>query len=134
MSADGGTDSIPDVSIEQLLQIAEQAKAVFLSEWQYAVLVGFINTFQSVVQALQASRCSIARLKRIIFGAKTETNRNVLGEQHGNAQPCTSGPKHDGNAVTPEGSCRKMRAGCSTKRRGHGRRAAAAYTGATRTN
>jgi transposase len=92
--------------------ILERTRAV-LSPEEHAKLTGAIDTLAQVTAQLQNKDASIERLRRMIFGASTETSRNVLGE--------------DTEAVsTPTQPAPGPRA----KVPGHGRTAAAAYTGA----
>jgi transposase len=105
------------VSREQLAAILERTRAVLSAE-EHATLTGAIDTLALVTAQLQTKDVSIERLRRMIFGASTESTRNVLGEQISEqgsaASPATGEP------ATPR-----------PKAPGHGRHAAAAYTGAT---
>jgi hypothetical protein len=102
------------VSREEMAAILERTRAV-LSPEEHAKLTGAIDTLAQVTAQLQAKDASIERLRRMLFGAPTETTRNVLGEavQASTAsEPAPTTPKE--------------------KAPGHGRNAAAAYTGAQR--
>jgi transposase len=71
----------------------------------------------ALVQAeLQGKDASLERLRRMIFGATTESTRNVLGEKRG--EPAAEGSTQEPPAPRP-------------KPPGHGRNADAAYTGAS---
>jgi transposase len=100
------------VSREEMAAILERTRAV-LSPEEHAKLTGAIDTLAQVTAQLQTKDASIARLRRMIFGATTETSRNVLGEDTEAAPPSTS-PNAAPRPKVP----------------GHGRNAAAAYTGA----
>ena len=100
------------VSREELAAILERTRAVLSAE-EHAKLTGAIDTLAQVTAQLQAKDASIERLRRMLFGASTETSRNVLG---GNTQG--SAPSHPSNTAPKE------------KAPGHGRNAASAYTGA----
>ncbi|HWM70501.1 MAG TPA: hypothetical protein VNO35_28280 [Steroidobacteraceae bacterium] len=100
------------VSREEMAAILERTRAV-LSPEEHAKLTGAIDTLAQVTAQLQAKDASIERLRRMIFGATTETSRNVLGTDTQTA-PASTPPN-----TTP-----------GPKVRGHGRNAAAAYTGA----
>lgn len=102
------------VSREEMAAILERTRAV-LSPEEHAKLTGAIDTLAQVTAQLQAKDASIERLRRMLFGATTETTRNVLGEDAQVRDP--SNPSD-----TPP----------KTKAPGHGRNAAAAYTGAQR--
>lgn len=105
---------VQTVSREELATILERTRAV-LSPEEHAKLTGAIDTLAQVTAQLQAKDASIERLRRMLFGASTETSRNVLGEETQTREP----PKTEN--TTPK-----------EKAPGHGRNAAAAYIGAQR--
>ncbi len=102
------------VSREEMAAILERTRAV-LSPEEHAKLTGAIDTLAQVTAQLQAKDASIERLRHMLFGASTETSRHVLGED--TQARDTSDPSN----TTPK-----------EKAPGHGRNAAAAYTGARR--
>lgn len=99
------------VSREEMAVILERTRAV-LSPEEHAKLTGAIDTLAQVTAQLQAKDASIERLRRMLFGASTETSRNVLGDEAPGRDPSNTTAKE--------------------KAPGHGRNAAAAYTGAQR--
>src|SRR5262249_48956007 len=82
---------------------------------EHAKLTGAIDTLAQVTAQLQAKDASIERLRRMLFGASTETSRHVLGEN-----PQARDPSHLSNTMPKE------------KAPGHGRNAASAHAGAQR--
>lgn len=106
---------VQTVSREEMAAILERTRAV-LSPEEHAKLTGAIDTLAQVTAQLQAKDASIERLRRMLFGASTESTRNVLGENTRGQDPSQS----SNNAAEKE------------KAPGHGRNAAAAYTGAQR--
>jgi len=102
------------VSREEMAAILERTRAV-LSPEEHAKLTGAIDTLAQVTAQLQAKDASLERLRRMLFGASTETSRNVLGD---NTQ--ARDPSHRSDTTPRE------------KAPGHGRNAASAYTGAQR--
>jgi transposase len=100
------------VSHEEMAAILERTRAV-LSPEEHAKLTGAIDTLAQVTAQLQTKDASIERLRRMIFGASTETSRNVLGTDTPAASP-SAPPNTEPKPKVP----------------GHGRNAAAAYTGA----
>ncbi len=103
-----------DVSPVELAAIVERTRGT-LGEEDFAKLKAAIETLAFLQAELQAKGTSIARLRKLLFGAPTEKTRAVL-KQEGNKPP--GGPE----------------AGQQQKARppGHGRNGAAAYTGAAR--
>jgi len=103
-----------DVRQEEIAAILERTRAV-LSEAEHATLSSIVDTVALVQAELQGKDASLERLRRMIFGAITESTRNVLGEKRGEPTPAIS--TDEAPAPRP-------------KLPGHGRNAAAAYTGA----
>src|ERR1019366_1740442 len=99
-----------------------------LSAEEHATLTGAIDTLALVTAQLQTKNASLERLRRILFGASTETTRNVLGEDtdEKGGVPGTAAAGADA-ASTPT----QDNAAPRPKAPGHGRNGAAAYTGAT---
>ncbi len=104
-----------EVSVEEISAIVERTQTGALSGEDHAKLKAAIDTFALITAQLQTKDASIERLRHMIFGATTESTRNVLGERRGEPAPADS--TDEAPAPRP-------------KRPGHGRNAAAAYTGA----
>jgi transposase len=104
-----------EVSVEEISAIVERTQTGALSAQDHAKLKAAIDIFALVTAQLQTKDASIERLRHMIFGATTESTRNVLGERRD--EPA-------GPASTDESPVSRP------KPPGHGRNAAAAYTGA----
>lgn len=76
-----------------------------------------LRTLQWVMGVLEARDTTLGRLARLIFGAKTEKTKQIF--------PPPPPPTGNPNAAAQSASA-------PPKRKGHGRMAAAAYTGAKR--
>jgi transposase len=105
-----------EVSVEEISAIVERTQTGALSAEDHAKLKAAIDTFALVTAQLQTKDASIERLRHMIFGATTESTRNVLGERHGEPPPADSTDEPPAPRPKPPG---------------HGRNAAAAYTGAS---
>jgi transposase len=104
-----------DVSVAEISAIVERTQTGALSVEDHAKLKAAIDTLALVTAQLQSKDASIDRLRHMIFGATTESTRNVLGERR--VEPPAAGSTDEPPAPRP-------------KPPGHGRNAAAAYTGA----
>ncbi|EQD71312.1 ISSfl3 orfC, partial [mine drainage metagenome] len=104
-----------DVEHKRIAAILERTRAV-LSDEEHAILSSIVDTVALVQAELQAQDASLERLRRMIFGATTESTRNVLGERRG--EPPAAASTDETPAPRP-------------KPPGHGRHGAAAYTGAS---
>ena len=47
---------------------------------QYQLLVGVLGTFVYVMRALQNAKTSVKRFRQMLFGARTESKRNLFEE------------------------------------------------------
>jgi transposase len=111
-----------ELSVEEIAAIVERTQTAALSVQDHAKLKAAIDTLALVTAQLQTKDASIERLRKMIFGASTESTRNVLG---GN-------PNDNGAAAGRDAAARPMsqRPEAKPKAPGHGRNGAAAYTGA----
>ncbi len=101
-----------ELGIEDLTKILDRA-APALEAADLATLRAAVDTLAFLTQELESKGASIQRLRHLLFGAKTETTRNALGDN----------AKHEAGQENRRGR---------TKRKGHGRNGAAAYRGAER--
>jgi transposase len=104
-----------EVSVDEIAAIVERTQTGALSAEDHAKLKAAIDTFALITAQLQTKDTSIERLRHMIFGATTESTRNVLGEKRGEAPAAGSSEEPPVPRAKPPG---------------HGRNAAAAYTGA----
>jgi transposase len=111
-----------ELSPGELLAILEHAKAALSAE-EFAALQGAIQTLRWLTGELEKKNVSIQKLKRLLFGAATESTAKVLKKILDQA---TSPVAQVG------GTAAGTAAGPQEKPKGHGRNGADAYAGATR--
>ncbi|MGB5409622.1 MAG: IS66 family transposase [Thiogranum sp.] len=125
---------IDDVEVEQLIHKAEQG-ALDAAEQQR--LVPLLKTLLWLQHALLSTRISLSKLKRILFGKKTEKRPRKPREPDGGEEG--GGSDGDGSPNAPQTGTLsssgmapggQSSASNTSKTRGHGRRAAADYSGA----
>jgi hypothetical protein len=102
------------VDSAQLAAIVERTRTGALGEEDFATLKAALDTLAFLTAELQAKGTSLARLRRLLFGASTEKTAQVLRK---------AGPP----AGRPQGQAED-----GGRAPGRGRHAAAAYTGARR--
>jgi transposase len=109
------------VDSAQLAAIVERTRTGALGEEDCATLKAALDTLAFLTAELQAKGTSLARLRRLLFGAPTEKTAQVLRQagQSPTGQP--QGPAQD-----------KAEEQAQARASGHGRHGAAAYTGARR--
>ena len=106
---------VVELSMNELRLILKKVKKLGLPEKEQGNLEALVESYALLLDEIKDKKASIARLRKIVFGAKTETKKNVkkaAGEASG-----TGGKKN------PKKDEKK-------KRKGHGRIPADAYTGA----
>src|ERR1035438_9063777 len=76
--------SLPEpvvLSVEEIAAIVERTQTGALNAQEHAKLKTVVDTLTFITAELQAKRTSLQRLRRMLFGARTETTRNVIGEE-----------------------------------------------------
>jgi transposase len=132
-----------DVDLAEVKQIIERAG---VSDDDRAKLFGVVDTLAWVTHELEAKRASIQRLRKLLFGVKTEKLNNLFGTAADHTPATSPGsaadpahPQGDGTAEAPgqQGASNLADTavpggaeGSKKKRKGHGRHGARDYTGA----
>jgi transposase len=115
-----------ELSPEQMQTFMERVESHSLQEQDYTLILGMAQTILFLSRIIEEKRGSIRRLLRMLFGPKTESSKKVLKpkEPDENAQPCeqSSSPAPSAQSDSP--------ASPPSKKKGHGRNGAQAYTGA----
>ena len=120
-----------DLTQEQTDSLLLRVKANRLKEGDYEIIKAIIDTLTLLCQAYDEKTTSIKRLLRMIFGARTEKTKNVLGADADNKNVCDDHP--DDSFKSADGSNPEDRNDTpGKKRKGHGRNGADTYTGADR--
>jgi hypothetical protein len=113
-----------ELKLEELGAILERAKAA-LSPEDHATLSAAVDTLAFLTRELEAKGASIRRLRKLLFGSRTEKTSQVLGPAAGSTAGLGDGAG-EGAGGGMAGGEKKPK----PKRKGHGRNAAAAYQGA----
>ena len=111
--------------IDELLALAKPS----FPAAQYQLLERVLGTFTYLMSQLQNARSSIKRLRQMLFGARTESKRNVLAALTDPDECVDAGAA----TSTDEAAANTSKAGrCPKKPQvGHGRNGASAYAGAS---
>ncbi len=99
-----------------------------LTEQDYDIFAAIVAAYHFVVNLLTQKKLTIARLKKLVFGARTETTEAVLGRaaEEAASEVGRKAGRGQASADAPASDSRPKR------RKGHGRLAADAYTGVER--
>lgn len=119
-----------DLKPEQLDDLVGRVKEQ-IEDKDYLVIKAMVGTIIFLAQLVEENNISLRRVLRMLFGARTETSKNVLGElkeQSKASEDSGSTCPPDNAADLSEKESGKDNKG--KKRKGHGRNGAAAYTGA----
>jgi transposase len=112
--------SLQDLEMSQLEALLLKLQPL-LEPAEFQLLDRVIVTFLLVLEWLQKKNISLRRLRRMIFGPKTEASRNLLGKDKDQAAAPKGQSSGSAGANPP-----------SAKKKGHGRNGAEDYTGAER--
>jgi transposase len=129
------TPTILDLDMHRLDDVLRRAAGA-LPEEDYAILKAVVESYSYIADLVGEKNASIARLRKLLFGAKTEKTAAVLGKQtepQPSMLPADTAP--DSSAATNAATTAETAAGDDTKdddapAKGHGRNGAEAYTGA----
>ena len=108
-----------ELNFDELGAILERAKAALSTE-DHATLKAAMDTLAFITAELQTKQTSLDRLRRLLFGTKTEKTRTIVG--------LSAAPDAPGAGGSPSAEAGPPAA--AAPRPGHGRTSAAAYTGA----
>jgi transposase len=109
-------------------QIQQRIAARQLEEPDYEVFAATLANHWYLLNLLTQKKISIGRLKKLLFGARTETTEAVLGSA-GDGAPAPPAAEGERN---PASSPAAASDAPPKRRKGHGRNGAAAYRGAER--
>lgn len=128
----------------ELEEILRRVEAQQLEAEDYATIRAVIEAYVGLTLAVEDKNTTIRRLRQMLFGAKTEKTRTVVGRrpkdggENDEAASASAGsdtaaaPAKEGDTKAPPESDAETDA--RPPRRGHGRNGAAAYTGAEKIN
>jgi transposase len=119
-----------DLTHEELDDLVHRVKDQ-IEDKDYLVIKAMVGTIILLAQLVEEKNISLRRVLRILFGARTETSKNVLGkskEEIKESESSGANVPSDNAADLFERENGKGNNG--KKRKGHGRNGAAAYTGA----
>jgi hypothetical protein len=128
MTTKADVPKIIQLEANEVDDLQQRIAARQLSERDYDLVAAIVAAYRFVVNLLTRKKLTIARLKKLVFGARTETTEAVLGRA---AEGAASEPGRDASRGEP--SADAPASGSRPKRRkGHGRLGADAYTGVER--
>ena len=113
-----------DLPLDELKAILERAKSAMSAE-DHEKLGAAVDTLAFLTRELEAKGASIKRLRKLIFGAKSERTSQLF--------PDTSDERDGDPAADADGDANETPPGSAKpkpKRKGHGRKGADQYTGA----
>jgi transposase len=108
-----------DLDLEQVDALLKRVEAATLQDGDYEIIKAMVETIHLLSNAVDEKAASIRRLLRMLFGDKTEKLKNVLDQQSE-----SSDKRQPEDKTTSE----------NDKPKGHGRNAAAEYSGAEKVN
>ena len=132
MTTKASAPKIIKLEAHEVDDLQQRIAARQLTERDHDLFAAIVAAYYFVVNLLTQKKLTIARLKKLVFGARTETTEAVLG-QAAKGAASESAREADSEAGRGEASSDAPASGAGPKRRkGHGRHGADAYTGAER--
>jgi len=128
------TPQIIEVTSQQFEEILERAASNTLRDEDTELLRHIFASYAEFFQIVGDKSTTIARLRKLLFGATSETSKNVLGAAEDAPPPPPSDAADDASANTDhnqdKSSCEPSCEPFSGSSPGHGRHGADAYPGA----
>ena len=118
---------IVELNKDHLEQLLQRAEAKQLRDEDYETIKALIESYAYLTELVGDKRTSIDRLRKLLFGSRTEKTRDVI--QHGDSDKTGSSASDQDDDDTPSANDKEARAG---PRPGHGRNGADDYVGAER--
>ena len=116
------TPEILEVTSQQLEKLLERAASNTLRDEDTELMRSIFKSYAEFFQLVGDRNTTIARLRKMMFGATSETSKNVLGDAEDAPNPPPSDASADSDSNQDEDS--------SEPPPGHGRHGADAYRGA----
>jgi transposase len=115
-------------TLEDALRRAEER----LDEKDYAILRAVVDAYDTITELVDDKNTTIARLRKLLFGSRTEKTKTVVGGKDSN--PCSPGESSASAPTAAEADAKNASPTASAGRaaKGHGRNGADAYAGAER--
>lgn len=116
---------IVELNTDRIKELLQRAEAKQFNDEDYATIKALIESYAYLTELVEDKGTTIARLRKLLFGSRTEKTREVM--QDGGNHETTSSPSDQDDDATPSANDKEERAG---PRPGHGRHGADAYRGA----
>lgn len=121
--------AVDDRKLEALLERAEGA----LDDEDYRLIRAITESYAYIADLVDDKNTTIARLRKLLFGDRTEKTRQVLGQQ---GEASGAGEAGESSATSTTAAAEPQQAAASgasrSQQKGHGRNGADAYSGAIR--
>lgn len=118
-----------EVDLDQVSDLQQRLAQGRLEKGDDQIISGMLHTLVVVSKLLQAKNTTIGRLRKMLFGQKTEKASKLFGKRDKNKSEKDNDRGPDDTNGTGAGTKEDQKA---CKRKGHGRIGAKAYTGAQR--
>jgi transposase len=118
---------IIELDMKQVEELLQRAKAR-LSEEDYELINAMIESYVYLTDAVKDKKATIARLRKLLFGASTEKTDSVIGNGPDSGTP-SSGDHTEGTELAEETDA-AAQSDSETRPPGHGRNGVDAYPGA----
>ena len=132
---------IIDLDVQKLETLLCRAEEGAFAQEDYPTIRAVLESYFYLTNLIDQKRTTIARLRKLLFGAQTEKTSAVLGRElpptggHESSEPASPSEQQNSQAASGEPPAADATSGArqfSSGRRGHGRNGAEVYPGAQR--
>ena len=115
---------IIELDVAQFEELKRHLEQRAFEEGDYAKLRGVLDAYLYLVELVENKKTTLARLRKLLFGASTEKTADVVGRE----APTQDNSPSPSDPAAPQSGDQKRR----EKKAGHGRNGADRYAGASR--
>lgn len=134
MATKASSPEIIKLEAQEVDDLQQRIAARQLTERDYDIFAAIVAAYYFVLNLLTRKKLTIARLKKLVFGARTETTEEVLGRaaRGASSESASEAGRGEASADASASGAEPKQPKQPIKRKGHGRKGADAYTGAER--
>jgi hypothetical protein len=122
-----------EIDMQKLEEILRRAEECGLAKEDIETIRAIIDSYRYISQLIEEKNISLDRLRRLLFGARTEKTAAVVGrDQHAPQPPQDAGAPADGARASPPTPASGPGQSPAAKKPGHGRNGADDFPGAVR--
>src|ERR1044071_2759292 len=124
-------EEIPTTNASEVEALINRIEGSQLSEGDYQLVARLLRLVLMLLRMVESKNASIARLKKMLFGPRTDKTEQEQSNQSSSVEQPTAAAKDEGDAQQ-QATTEPVNIAERKRRKGHGRLSAAKYTGANK--